>query len=52
VPIPDGDRLLDWGQALDRPLETERQLMLNDAAGVIRSLAQDYLPQNHSLNVP
>jgi hypothetical protein len=41
---PDTQRLLQMSQALDRPLETELQGVVQDATATARQLALNFLP--------
>jgi hypothetical protein len=45
--IPSGQKLLEWSQALDQPLETELNSVVNDAKSAIRLLADNFLPEKH-----
>ena len=44
VPLPDGGRLLQMSELLDRSLEAELQSVINDATNVVSQLAQSFLP--------
>jgi hypothetical protein len=42
--IPSGQKLLQWSQTLDQPLESELNSVVSDARTAIRSLADNFLP--------
>jgi hypothetical protein len=44
VPLPDGGRLMQMSELLDRSLEAELQSVINDATNVVSQLAQSFLP--------
>lgn len=44
VPLPDGGRLIQMSELLDRSLEAELQSVINDATNVVLQLAQNFLP--------
>jgi len=44
VPLPDGGRLIQMSELLDRSLEAEWQSVINDATNVVAQLAQSFLP--------
>ncbi|MBI2950098.1 MAG: hypothetical protein HYY23_20890 [Verrucomicrobia bacterium] len=46
--LPSEDTLLEWGQKLDQPLETELKSVLHDARKALASLAQNFLPDELS----
>lgn len=45
VPIANGPALLQWSKQLEQPLESEMQGMMGDAQSTLRSLADNFLPQ-------
>jgi len=44
VPLPDGGRLIQMGELLDRSLEAELRSVIDDATNVVAQLAQNFLP--------
>jgi hypothetical protein len=46
VNLPSTAQVDEWTTALDKPLENETQLVLNDAKTVIISLKNSFLPDN------
>ena len=43
--LPDARRLRQWTETLDRPLETEMELVVNDAKMAINSLANSFISE-------
>ena len=43
--IPDGQKLLEWSQALEQPLQTELRSVVDDARTAVRLLADNFLPE-------
>jgi hypothetical protein len=42
----DGQKLLEWSQSLEQPLDQELQSLVNDAKSALGSLARNFLPDN------
>ena len=46
--IPSEEKLLEWSQKLDQPLETELQSVIHDARSALAGLAHNFLPDDLS----